>query len=356
MKIFYFSKRIKHLIVQAILIVFVISALFSCSSLKEIGIQTAVMPEYPIDDDIQSMVLLNRSLTNQFSNLKVDSLEKILVSYKLSMDTVFQDSLASDTIIQVAAKALFESGRFDVVVPKERNVVRYESEDIANPLNTSFINEICKDFNVDAVLVLESFAERLNTKYVEQESVVYSGNEYNASTDLTYKAEWRLYRPNGLKPVARFQVIDSIYWKNGGVILQAVYIKMPRTKDALIGGGIAAGLKISEYISPKWVNRSRYYYLTGKNEIDAAVPLIKSNKWEEATEIWTKYATIESKTIKSRVEYNLALAAEMSGDIDLAIEWGIKSFKTKYAKPTEVYLKILDNKRKALQRENKKKF
>jgi len=138
--------------------------------------------------------------------------------------------------------------------------------------------------------------------------------------------------------------------------LEELYSQMPRTKEALIGGGIAAGLKLTGYISPHWVNQTRYYYQTGNKEIDTAIPLIQNNKWEEATAIWTKYASIRSKRIRSKVEYNLALAAEMNDDTDRAIEWGLKSFKTRYSKAIEVYLKALDKKRETQLQENKKSY
>ena len=356
MKIIYFLFKVRYSCAQGVLFVFVISAFYSCVSLKKIGIQVSVQPEYPIAEDIQSLVLLNRSMNLQFTNTKADSLEKILINKKMAMDTVFQDSIAADTVIKVAARTLFESGRFDVVIPKEQNIVRTDSERIADPLNINFVNEVCKDFNVDAVLVLESFAERLDTKYYLTQTDAYMAKEYSGATDIAYFSEWRLYRPNNTKPVIRFQIGDSIFWKAYSYYLEDLYLQMPQTKSALIGGGIAAGLKMSGYISPNWINQTRYYYLTGNKEIDAAIPLIQNNKWEEATAIWTKYTAIPSKTIRSKVEFNLALAAEMNGDIDLAIEWGLKSFKTRYAKAIEVYLKTLDNKRLAQLKESKKRY
>jgi len=335
---------------KGILFVFVLTALYSCVSLKKIGIQVSVLPEYPLAEDIQSIVVLNRSMTNRFINNDSDT----LIDVKLSVDTVFQDSLAADTSIQVAAKALYESGRFDVVIPKERNIVRNDSEKIAHPLTTNYINDICKDFNVDAVLVLESFDELVKTNYYLLQYA--DRNWYNATTDLSYLTEWRLYRPNDLRPVIRFQVGDSIYWRAECPSLKLTAEQMPKIKDALIGGGIAAGLRIAEYIGPHWIDQTRYYYLTGKPEIDAAIPLIENNKWEDAAEIWSKYAEIDSKTIKSKVEFNLALAAEMNGDLDLATEWGLKSFKTKYTKISEDYIKLLDNKIKEQQINSKKSY
>ena len=357
MKVSNYLFKVRYSCLKGILFVFICVSIFSCSSLKNIGIEVAVLPEYPIGEDIQSLVLLNRSMTNRFTNNKIDSLEKILVNNKLLMDTLLQDSIAADTAVQVAAQALFESGRFDVVVPKDRNIVRADNEEILKPLDVNFINEICTDFKVDGVLVLESFAEQLKTKYyLGKDGSSFNFSYINATTDIKYFSEWRLYRPRDLNRVIRFQMADSIFWNIGSSSVEAVYLQMPRTKEALIGGGIAAGLKMSAYIGTGWVNQNRYYYLTGKSEIDAAIPLIKNNKWEEAAAIWEKFASNPSKTIKSKVEFNLALASEMNGDLDLAIEWGLKSFKTRYSKATEVYLKTLDDKRIALLKENKKRY
>jgi hypothetical protein len=356
MKFLYIFYKLQYLFKRGLLIVFIAFAICACSSLKNIEIEIAIPPQYPIGEDVQSLALLNRSLTKGFTNNSIDSLEKILVNHRMILDTVFQDSVATDTVIQVAAKALFESQRFDVVVPKDRNIIRTDNEEIVNPLKISFINDICTDFKVDGVLVLESFVEQLKTKY----NLIARGGPYDnglsASTDLAYFSEWRLYRPNNLKPVIRFQIGDSIFWNAESSTLEETYAQMPRTKEALVGGGIASGLKMAAYISPSWVNQTRYYYLTGKNEIDAAVPLINNNKWEEATTIWAKYALYPSKTIRSKVQYNLALAAEMNGELNLAIEWGLKSFKSRYTKAIEVYLKTLDNKRKAQARENLKRY
>ena len=343
------------LCIQGITIVIAGMALYSCTSLRDISIEVAVLPEYPISEDVQSIAVLNRSLNMQSVNINSDSIEKILINKRMNMDSVFMDSTAADTAIQVAARALFESGRFDVVVPKERNILRDEYNEIGNPLDVNIINGICRDFNVDAVLILERFSEKLSTKYYysNDEAVQFGSQLFSATTDVESKSDWRLYRPDNKKLVLRFQMGDSIFWKDTRYSLKELYSLMPRTKEALIGGGIASGLKIAKCISPSWVNQTRRFFMTGKPEIDQAVNLIKVNKWEEAAAIWAKYATTDKKKIRYKVEFNLALAAEMNGNLDLAIEWGLKSFKTHYSKPAEVYLRTLDYARQAKLKETK---
>ena len=292
----------------------------------------------------------------QFSNIQTDSLEKILINRRMSLDAVFRDSTAADTVIKVAAHALFNSGRFDVVIPQEPNIYQNDFDDIINPLDSSAINNICREYNADAVLSLESFAEHLSTKYYFKPEYGSSGQVFSANTDIGYRAQWRLYRSGNHPGAYRFQVMDSIFWQATSHSIPELYAQMPRTKEALAGSGIASGLKMAEFISPNWLNQPRYYFVTGKKEIDSATDYLKENKWEEAAAIWSKYALEKSRRIRSQVEFNLALAAEMNGNLDLAIEWGLKSFKTNYSQAAETYLRTLYFNRSSKQRESKLRY
>ncbi len=349
-KIFNSFGRVWYQYVKTLIIIYLSSSLFACTSIRNIEIETSVSPDYPISEDVQSLALLNRCMNRQFSNIQSDSLEKILINNRLELDSVFRDSISADTVIHVAAHALFDSGRFDVVIPEAHNIDRDDYENILSPLSIGDINGICKDFNVEAVLTLESFEENLITKYYSRPFEVSYSDNYGATTDVKYKSEWRLYRPGDSKPAIRFQISDTIYWKNSSNSINDLYAQMPKTKEALIGGGIASALKMVGYIAPKWVVHTRHYFMTGNSEIDKAVPLIKENKWDEAATIWTKYTGVSSKRIRSKVEFNLALSAEMNGDLDLAIEWGLKSFKTSYSSTAEEYLRVLDANRKLKQK------
>ncbi len=344
---------IKHKLSKGIFFILFIIVFVSCTSLRNIGIEVSNLPQYPISDDVQSLVVFNRSMSSMFTNQNGDSLEKYFLKKRMELDTLFLDSIASDTLIKVVAKAMFESGRYDVVIPKERNLYRYNFYDLDNPLDNDLINQFCNDFKVDAVLVLEDFIEHMKVVYTMSPA---GGDQvvYNAATDLAYIGDWRLYRKDPTKKVIRFQVADTINWKGYDYNLEPLYQNMPTIKDALVNGGIASGEKMAGYICPKWVKQTRYYYVTGKNEIDAAVPLILQNKWKEAEAIWMKYSGESSKVVRSKVEYNLALAAEMKNDFDLAIEWGVKSFKSRYSKPAEVYLKTLDLRKKQMEKEGLK--
>ncbi len=330
--------------------------LFGCSSLRDIAVETSVAPEYPIADDVQSLVLLNRSMNAEFSNLSIDSLEHLLVSKNLNLDSVYRDSLAADTLIHVTAHSLFDSGRFDVVVPQEYAVYRNNFKDVDAPLSHKAVDEICEIYKADAILVLEGFAERLVTRYSYSAFEISLSDPYTASSDLSHKSDWRLYRKGQTKPPLRFSVNDSIYWKQSSSNLNDLYIRMPKTKEVLISGGVDAGLKMAGLISPNWSTSNRHYYLTGNTEIDKAELYVKENKWDLAEAIWIKSSTIPSKNIRSKIEYNLALAAEMKGDLDGALEWALKSYKSAYSPKVDEYYKLLTNLKRKRKNESKEHF
>jgi hypothetical protein len=340
-KICFYFVKMANKIIKAFLFSITVIVLFSCTSLSNIAIQVAIPPKYKISPDIRSIAVLNRSLNADFINFRHDSAENLINNIKYRQ--TFLDSTASDSAVLVAGRAIFESQRFEVVVPLQRNIWRIDQLSKLPPLDTTFISEVCKDFKVDAVLVLERFSEKINGSfYMPWRRAI-------GQLDLTYDSSWNLYQPGQKSPLLSLVSGDELYWTGGlDNSHKEGYSQLPSIKDALITGGIESGLTIAGQICPNWVDETRYYYSTGDKNIDAAISLIKSNKWEEATELWMKYAEVSSKSLRSMIEYNLALAAEMTGDLDRAIEWGVKSLKTKYSGFTELYLKYLVDRRSAM--------
>ena len=61
--------------------------------------------------------------------------------------------------------------------------------------------------------------------------------------------------------------------------------------------------------------------------VKKAAGLAKMNKWEEASALWQKYTESKNKRHKIHALYNLAVAGEMDGNIETAIELNNKASK-----------------------------
>ena len=329
-----------------------VSLLGGCSAVRTVNIQLLQPPPSYVPDSIQSLTVFNRSMTPDFKNWDRDSLEQLLSDRHLELDTTLRDSIAADTVIQVAAHQLFNSGRFDVVIPKEKNLTNFLPSTISpEPLDWEFVSTMCQNFNTDALLVLESFSEEVNTDFDSGYEQDFSGNmveTYYGALDLTYHSRWRLYDPKHRERIRTFDVTDTIFWDSYGYTAEEMYYKLPSIKEALIEGGVVTGQDLARKIAPQWKDARRHMFATGQKDIDKAIPLAEKGDWKAAQKIWEKYVDVGSKSRRSKVEFNLALANEMNGDIEEAIAWGVKSYKTYYRHQTDEYLRTLDKRRKLL--------
>jgi hypothetical protein len=318
----------------------------SCKSYySALTIETPVPAKQELPDDIQSLTLMNRSINNQFMNHQEDSLENYFYRHNYQLAAVVLDIEAADTTLLSLANLLNASGRYDVTIPEKRNIQREEAYNIIpDTLSTEAVRNICKEYNTDALLVLEQFSTKamtdLNKETIQGDNGNY--NSYYASLDMKYNAFFRIYKP-GSKTI-EIPLNDTIYWESADDFLELMLRKLPSIKQASISAAIKVALDVDAKISPTWVPEKRgYFRLTRKN--DQGKQLMDENKIEEAREYWMQMAQSDKKKIKGRAEYNLALASELDGDLDKAMEWALKSYNTYYQHQTEIYLKKLDDKK-----------
>lgn len=315
----------------------------SCkSSYTALTIETPRPSKEELPSDIQSITLMNRSMNNQFLLHIEDSLQMHFYRNGYGLSVMVLDSLASDTTIQALAELMFESGRYDVVIPVERNLERTLTYNlIPDTLSSLLVRRLCKQYNTDALMVLEQFSTKVMTDYSENKYVdKYSGttSDFYASLDLKYNAFFRIYK-TGRRPL-EIQISDTIYWESSDDNQTRLFNKLPSIKQAVINAGIKIALDVDGKISPSWISEKRGFFLFDRKN-DLGQQLINENKTEKARAFWMEKAQSTKKKIKSRAEYNLALASELEGNIDQAIEWGLKSFYTQYDYRTEIYLKKL---------------
>jgi len=328
--------------------------LTSCVSTGKISIQVSVPPLRAIPTEIQSIALMNRSMNTTYSNHDQDSLESHFVEKKLELNVLILDSLAADTTLKVLGNTLYESGRFDVVIPLLRNIPNNNTSYKTNapPLNLAQVNQICKEFQVDALIVLENFYENVTTSYenVYDPTLEYGKVDiYSIFVQIAYHSKWKLYQPGEKLKAASFEVKDTIFWERTGPTLQKTYEKLPTIKEALLSGAVENAHNLAAYISPGWQQQQRRYFITQNKEADKAIEWINKDKWAEAKETWMKFSTATGSTFRSRIEFNLALASEMNGELKEALKWAEKSIATKYTKTAEEYINLLNNRITAIE-------
>jgi tetratricopeptide (TPR) repeat protein len=315
------------------------------AQLKKFTVEIPVPPKFELPDSIQSLTIMNRSLTSEFNDFDEKQLQLDFYKKNFEVNALLLDSTAADTTIKVLGELLFDSQRFDVVIPVDRNIYRLlPYNEKPKPLEWEFVDEICQTYNTDALVVLEDFAVRTVTGY--DTGTEYDGFQsykyHYASMDFYSMAHWRIYEPSSetiLVDVLMNQ--DTIFWDNYDYDLVELFKALPTVKEATIQTGIKIALDFSDIIAPRWKSDTRYYYVVKNKKVDESVQLAAQGKWDEALDNWLKYADHGNRSTRSKIMLNIALGYEMTGDIEKAIEWAKKSLSVSYREVTNHYIKEL---------------
>lgn len=324
--------------------------LSSCtSSYRTIMIETAKPSSDQLPESIKSLTLMNRSISPEFKNYDEDSLQLYFYNQNFDEEAVILDSVAADTTLRALAQLLFESGRYDVVIPLERNFKRdLPFNRMPEELDWDEVTQICEEFNTDALLVIERYYNKLTTDYFAVQGgwgfLAYA----TATIDSKYDAVIRIYDPVKREIAKQLVISDTIYWYETDASTEEIFRRLPSIKQCLIQTGIQVALETDSRLSPQWTPENRSYYVLDKNDAQEISGYIDNDNWESAYNYWLQFSTSEKKSIKSKAEYNLALASEMLGNIDQAIEWANRSYYTEYRSQTVQYLYRLKERKEIL--------
>jgi hypothetical protein len=323
--------------------------LASCaSSYKTVYVEVAKPSAFLLPNDIVSLTLMNRSMTDEFNNFPADSLQNYFYLRGFDVSAAVLDSSAADTTLKMLAELLFESGRYDVVIPEERNIPRTESYfKILPPLGWDEVADICETYQTDALLVLERYMNKVMTDYMK---VPYS-EMHEASIDSKYDAIVRIYDPAKKEILQQLIVADTIYWSEADYSQKNLFSKrLVPVKRALVETGIQIALELDLRLSPQWQTQTRGYFALKPANSVLLESAIRENNWAVAYDHWQELLTkTNSKSVKSKLEYNLAIASEMIGNLDEAAQWATKSYQTQYRKQTENYLYQLKNRKQTIE-------
>jgi len=303
-------------------------------------------------------------------------------------DTVNIDSIASEVYYSVFTDALKNNIIFDSVTILDPSYYsNYSYDGLAIEMDSSFLASTVDKISPSKIAVrslkimLKKFIPdtRSNVKEIDPDYGLYSKNEieeiakttganlllsldffagfdaisYNRFTKTGIEtvlniAFWNIYDLDTKELIYFYNKYDTVYWNTRQLSNVDVYnLKnakkiLPERKDAILNAADIAGTNFAELLIPHWIEVQRMYYKSGHVELKKAEELVKQNKWLEAAEIWKKNVNNKNKSIAAKSMFNLALACEIEGNIDAAIDWVVKSFQVYKTKNEEHYFNTQD--------------
>lgn len=333
-----------------LLIIILTGIIFSsCRTTSQLNFEVPVPGSRELPQHIQSLLLVNRVPASMYDTLNEEMLQRKFYLNKFIADTVIFDFEAVDTLMPSLGNLLYETGRYDVVLPRKRYLTQNRSF-VVGDMSWDEVARLCKTFNTDAILALEDFETRVVTTFDRKNGYFTPSKLVSASIAsmaVISKSHFKVYDNRSKKVVFNEPVKDTVFWEDADESTLTLFKRFTSVKKALTESAISVALEMKGRLGVDWVPEKRDYFSKGKNGMKVAASKVVANNLEGAMNDWKNIAeTSTSINLKSKAEFNLAVGYEVSGNLDLALYWALKSYETRYRTLTYKYLDVLKTQQK----------
>ncbi len=345
------------------LFLFIVPPLFLLSGCMKSTSLTVLQPaQFKVPDHIAKIAVVDRSKP---SNGWLNVLEGLFTG-----EAIGQDRESRMEAVRGLTDALQRTPRFRVISTGIEMSGSKAGASLPEPMPWSEVQRICADYASDALVTIESFDSNNSTTTRPRHSK--KKNKDGTTTTLTdYLAEmrtdvhigWRFYDPKS--KIIFDEVVTDDYLKkeaSSGTERGAVS-SLPSQVSVTRKVAFMVGREYGMRIAPVYIEVKRQYYPKAKGfseEMEQAARFAQAGNWDQAAAIWKKMEATARDNPKAagRAAYNMAVVAEVKGNLDLALEWAEKSWTQYGDKKARSYIDILHRRqndaRKADDQMNKK--
>jgi hypothetical protein len=285
--------------------------------------------------NVQTLLVVNR-----YKPAKKERWKNILEGV-ITGEMIGADKEGASHSIMSLVNGLSTSPRFKIV-QANREMEGSGTEAFPMPYSIAEVQNICKEYNADAIVSLEAFDSDIGIDVKREERTVKADKKdeksgtypdvkrtfFVAREKVNLTIGWRVYEATNGALLDEFKQYPSLEFRNESESEHRAKSGLQDPMSAIIKTGESGGALYVPRIAPVWVNISRDIYTKRKGhpEMKDAKKLAIVNEWAKAGAIWEKMATSTDKKLAGRATYNLAVASEASGNLDNALAWAKKSY------------------------------
>ncbi len=294
-----------------------------------------------MNKQIKTLVVVNRTLPEKGWVSAGNVLEGLL-----SSEGIGQDRDGGRTSLATLSRQIADAPRFKVVNPGiELRTKRLIG--MPPPLTWAIVDSIAGAHNAQGLLVLEYFDSDV-TKFTKVDTVIEKTKEgvqikrpvYTAVQNVRVKSGWRVYDAANKTISDEFHGVDEFNSDKSSKSAHKAAWQLPSARSTVEQAGSLAGFNYAAHISPTWVNVNRTYYKKGGKDarFKTAAISARSGDWKTAATQWKNIADTGKKKAAKRAAYNMIVACEKEGKLDLAMEWARKASTEFNAKDAGGYI------------------
>ncbi len=294
---------IKQQRAQLLLLVAILLTLSGCYVSKPISIQVLKPAQVTIPPEVSKVMIA----------YKITDVENTDASMHYVNQSGFEDTQNLDSIFTLQAVDYFQS----LISNSEKyvldsNLNNHKLDNNYYYTNKQTIASLCEKNQTDAVIVLNRFTTH---------EYVFHSSEYAFLYPAVYVVKdisWHIYLKDG-ETFFEYRDKDTVaiesypYYNPDSYPLE---VDREYLIDQVAYNSAEAFIN---YISPVWEEEKRTYYHSGK--LNKGSRFAKKDMWKDAAKEWIKTTETENSYKNATSAYNMALAAEMEGNLELALYW-----------------------------------
>ncbi len=257
------------------------------------------------------------------------------------------DRLASDECLKGVFDRINGHRSIHVVIPPQTRLYGTGTRETPELLDWAHVRTICDASNADALLVLETFDSNSDVLLATVTNGVTAALNNKAAIPaapsqirVNVHAFWRLYDPASRTILDQHQA-KSFLTFNGAT---GSNLTLP-PPEALHNTAYEAGRAYIERFLPDYYTVKRELYKKGKGSskpaFEAAFRSAEVANWQGAINSWTALLSQANRKNAGKACLNIAVAHEVLGNTDQALEWAKKSYEVYGDKLGRDYAKIL---------------
>jgi hypothetical protein len=329
----------KHSLSKSAIFLSIIIALTfsSCVQFKVINIQTLKPADLTIPKDfIQPLVVVG-------TYKGIEGVPESLAQASL-------DSTAAAEAGLVLAETLSQSPWFEGLDIPVKQHYRDDSSKLIIPYSWQKVEELALETNADLLISLEYI--KLTPKTSGYSFWDGAMQAYYGYLSMNVYAYWRVYDLYRKEVLAEHLFRDTLLWEQTDYYRVSVGDQLPGFFSSASYCGFLAGEDYAKKIAPSWMDEQRVYFIKGPKPMKLAAEFAQKNQWLDAAAQWQ--ATLQKYNgrpqLVAKAAFNMAVANEISGNFEVALDWLNKS-EASYSLPeVKWYRKILEHRLKLLER------
>jgi tetratricopeptide (TPR) repeat protein len=302
---------------KIILLAFGSVFLTSCNKLLYTSLDVLRPAKVAFEPEAKRLLIVNNSVTQPSDY----GHKTLLTNEKPKNIDVITDSL-SIFCLGALTEDMDEKNFFSSVLLLPNSINTSKNFTSINKLNSEDVKKLCSSNHADAILSLDKI--KVNDEISEY--YLNDAGSYLSTFEVKYETSWSIHYPNKSNATT-IQFNDTVFWEAESYFRKKGLNELPNRKDGLIDGALNVGQKSVNRFVPYWEKVDRYFFDSKNKLMKQGMDSVYVKNWTAAIDCWKK-ALDKTKNIatKGYATNNIAIAYEITGDLDKAIDYATQSY------------------------------